>query len=871
MSEWIKSMWTFPLRKSIEGINIVTTNAITLIFNLYGQRLLKIDTDQIIKTNEHKDDRDNFYLHPLHLKEIEQRISLTSLKIEGDVTGLLISIPWKAIISEPTIVSIEEISLNMSCQKTSQTLDVSILDNHSYFADKKHIDKEDLINTYKEIYKIILQYFNQISLEVKICTINLQDCFVIVIHNISYSDNSLIIEKIIVRREQTLLELNKIKLSNSQLSIHKVIINKDIVEHLPEFYIDDKGDAIKLNVTIDILEMDKSHVNGIRVDIGPDIMISAESLVVEDILVLKSITAVYKQGVCVFNPFTAKVTNLSELLEWNKHILLTFKSAAGKIISDTPASSFMISNLNMNVILAEEIISISISELLNCDILQLNILYDGVKCSITKVSLADIVQLSNIMINSTFSAQAEIIEIKKDASLDIIFHNASTSNATELVNFIKKLIDNIYIEKPDDLTRSTNNISTYDPLVVNLSFYDTRLCLKYKHDIFEFQIKHGNVCLTSKEAFDIEANILLGSLPIAQVKINKLTMKRMHIQKLKILMDPEVFDRFNYLLGTLNIETEDQDDHAVLSQSTIVNSVYELEEEIHNSIVKQSLEKALVDIRTYVIDDYQIDNNEELELDIVIDSLYIYLYDKLNQVPKDSFLCIVLSDINFKKIIESKYSLNVQSGKIIDMSCKDPEWKYFVKFSQFRMLNINVSLTNDAYRISLSINPIVANIREETLVRLLAFFSASHHVPKSSKPIVIKYFNANAIEFIVNYNPMVLQQITTSGLSLKDHKISLQSIVLTNITGFDILLLTIGAKWKSDVNPDNFLQFIPNVKVIQPFALPIMQLAKLISYYFKHSHNKKKIRAITRNINQGTDLISYLIKTGICQVCDLFI
>ena len=85
---------------------------ISIFFNLYGKRLLKIDDDKIIKKNECKDDKDIFYFYPLTIKQIEQNVGLNLITIlSGTINDLILSVPWKAILTDPTLIEIDNIKL----------------------------------------------------------------------------------------------------------------------------------------------------------------------------------------------------------------------------------------------------------------------------------------------------------------------------------------------------------------------------------------------------------------------------------------------------------------------------------------------------------------------------------------------------------------------------------------------------------------------------------------------------------------------------------------------------------------------------------------------------------------------------------------
>ncbi len=60
MSNWIKNILSTPILYGLESVNYLTGKTVMLLLNTYGQRLLKIDTDKIIKDNQTINDYNNF-------------------------------------------------------------------------------------------------------------------------------------------------------------------------------------------------------------------------------------------------------------------------------------------------------------------------------------------------------------------------------------------------------------------------------------------------------------------------------------------------------------------------------------------------------------------------------------------------------------------------------------------------------------------------------------------------------------------------------------------------------------------------------------------------------------------------------------------
>jgi len=125
---------------------------------------------------------------------------------------------------------------------------------------------------------------------------------------------------------------------------------------------------------------------------------------------------------------------------------------------------------------------------------------------------------------------------------------------------------------------------------------------------------------------------------------------------------------------------------------------------------------------------------------------------------------------------------------------------------------------------------------------------------------------------MVNYYPLILKQMGLGPhvLTLKDFHIKLSPQLIHHAGNLSELLDIVGNRWKKDINPENLLQFIPNIKIIQPYATPVMRILHIISQYLQRKDNQKKIRNLTKNINNGINLMTGLIKTGATHVWDLF-
>lgn len=999
MAEWFKNICLSPFKYGLNKVNYIAINAITVLFNLYGKRLLKIDMDNIIKKNECVEDRDNFYLHPLQLKEIEQIVGLNVIKIDnGTINDIVISVPWKAMLSEPTFITISSISLKLSLSKNINSIYFSALENsNSYFGiNNKNINEnQDLLNTYKEINGMLTKYFNRINLKIDLIECVLIDHFKIVIHNLEYVNGAINVDKIIVcsldKENHKLIEVNKLNFiiesdadgqvsGNSKLSVNELVIDPFVVDYLPNFYTDNSKSNFDLDVSINTLRMDKIMAKEILFCINPNHLVvkKLSYLDIDDILLLRKINTdknlfVFDidKNICSFEQqLQLKLGSISELIDWITYFNNVIDTATKRMIvmsiDELPAKKqFYINNVGVNVIYGDDPFNIQIKQIStgnNVILNDVNIQHndiDGIVDSIVIEENGEVTLQGAIIQSNKFSIVSNTTKIiKTNTKLDLLFVEADTTGITEIVNFVTSMIDKFSTPSKEEtklISQGESMISqeepsniivpvTINPFMVNLLIRQSNINFKHEHFNFKILVSKADVCITTKSANHVIGEVLMNNYLILKLCAKHLSSTSFLVESLKIYMDPEIFDQMNYLFGTLTPESSSNFEPTVeiseegleqlrnaLSKSMVSTNISNFENIINNTTntiienhsVKISqptalqilnspniklLSQSFTNLRDILIDNYVIDSQQHHKpnMRILVQSVHLFLFDKLSARNKNikndiAFLCFILKDIDFMKIeqlpnrnepsvllanepivhiintrthtkIKQKYILKINTGAIIDITCQNPEWKYFVKFSNDNMLNATAIMYDDVLRANINLSSLSTNIREETLLRILAFFSNSHHAPKNSNPIFIEYFNINGINVTVNYLPLVLRQVSGSAdsFALKNFKIVLTPQIITQVNGLDKLINIMGEHWKKDVNPNNILQFLPNIQIIQPYATPIVRFIQLTTKYFKHAKNKKKIRAITKNLNRGANMITGFVKHGIDHVWELF-
>ena len=975
MAEWFKNMYMYPLNYGLEKMNYIAVNVISVIFNLYGKRLLNLDDDKIIKHNECKNDINIFYMYPLHLKQIEQDIGLNVVKIElGIIENVVVTVPWKSILSEPTLISIDDITLNLSMiQRDHYSIHLSSLENtNPYFVANRNSIKEnqDLIDTYHEINSLLFKYINSINLDIKVVKINLASYFHLTILGIKYFNSIVTIDKLelhdsthnTLAMSMTNIEYSKVE---SRIKINNIKLTSSITEYLPIFYVDNCKSSTNISMNVEYLQMDDLIIKHASLTINDDLITinKVSSIEIDKIVIIKydnideSDLLLYDKlnNKCNFyKTFDIKFSNPNTILDWINDKKKLFHDMCSKVIvidlfsekalDPVKSNSFMLSNLSANLIYGDDILKIDIG---NASIDSTSILDNiGINCGTTVAFCHQLTYINNLLSvsqcnikSAEYVLQSDLIQFNFESKYDITLKKANISNIDKFIDAVSNLtsyVSNLTSYVSNLMSSTKTEESKLYPMI-NLHVIETDiLCdaIQKLDTNLIIRIKSALLCITTKEATSIDADILLNEYIIAKICIALVSRSILHVAKIQFYIDPEIFDQLNYLCSTLSIDNSSPNDiydysatvseqglkqlQQALERSMISSSIAELEKTLNtttNTIMQSNqmsvdmLITSFVNIQKYYIADYEknqteLNNSSNLLYTINIKSLHCYLYDKLPRVIKetDAFMCILLKsvDITIERIEQQiviqplltileegkkpkpnsghRFTLIVKNGCAIDIGSRDPEWKYFAKFSKDvsdAVCNILVDSYGDCYCIDVNMKPIIANIREVTLLRILAFFSSSHNLP-DSVPITtnhtyIEKIDINSINVELNYYPLILNQVSSgSMLALKKYRIKLSPISLSYVDSFSNLIKIIGTKYNNDVNPSNMLQFVPNINIIRPYASPCVQIVSLISHYFKHSNNKLKIRALTRNINAGVDILSAFVKQGVEHVIDLF-
>ena len=932
MAEWIKYALNYPFQYGLKQLNIISMNTITIFFNNYGNKLLKIN-DDIISRHECVDDADIFYLCPLHIKNnLSHTLGPNLIIIEsGIINETTVSFPWKAVLSDSTCIKINSIELTISIEKNmciENNLSKCMMSTNSMLT-----ENQDLINVHDDISDIINQYFNKINVDIQSIKITIENHFVINMSNIKYNNNILHIQDVTIVSETIgIFHAHNITyaVDESKLHVESVSINPELIDQMPILYVSDTSNMSELLVVIDALEMADIHIRELSIKITSDTFMiqNLSQIVMDDIIIIfskskyviqydRTKNIYFMDSVC-----DIRLSKIDKLTERSDYLNNLFEKLLNKFVNDGMAkknNDIIIENVKIMIFYLGNQFCLNVAKIINLanGIMLMNIVVDdmqkSVQLTISNLNCANPLDLTDVCIKSDlFYGKGSRLQFDKtEQNLDIIFTNTHVREIAQLIDYITITYTALNPE-PKLNTNSELNVSLDSTILIdeppesktkiNFQIHDSSFVMIYDMTELEFVIESGYIHFTDKIATKINLGITMNGHIISKMTIDNINGENIEITTCKFYLDPEIFDQLNYLCGTLIPASENnisKQSIVAMGHSIVAESPKDLELIMNNFILDELVEynaeptiklllESISELQDVMINDYHMTDPNNYIIKIFLKSASIYLFDELTDgtdITNGAFLCVVLNNFSFDKSsivnpknnsIEVKYSLQIDNGGIIDVNSQNPEWKYFARPTHNGIVfKSNIIIHDGIYKIAANICPITVNIREETLIHLLSFFSNSHHIPTTGDPdtpVFVESFCMGKIDIIVNYFPLILKENTIGAeiFTLKNFKMILSQQYLKNINGFDILFDNVTNAWKLDVNPDNIMQFIPNIKIIQPCTATIIRFINLTTKYFGHTHNKRKIRAITKNITKGVSLVTGLIRLGLNQVIDLF-
>nr|WBF70994.1 hypothetical protein [Megavirus caiporensis] len=919
--EWLKNICSVPIKLGLDKTNFVVMNLVTYIFNIYGKKILKTDNEEIISHNECINDINTFYLHPLHFREIKYNWNGNIFKINtGTITNLKVSFPWTSLFTQSTKVNIDNISIEISIDNTDYNMMTSMCNDPDSYLNIQITENSDINDVYTGVNDIVKKYFSNIQINIDTIDIIIVDHFVIKIKNCEYLDNKLVIKKIkIISKKNKFTQICDINLSvnnnNYDVDISKIDLSSDFIDNLPIIKFKPNKNTTKSNFNINInlseFLFSKLFVQNIKLNYCSELITfnNVSKITLGDALLIffseknTNMTYIAQYNItdnsCKLGKnIQCKITNINYIVKKITQISKTINCFNEKIIRDISNTNKHLSfhNIELIIIYCDDIWNLSIfNTIINDSITMNNIEYKHRNI----IALCDNIfifnkqyQFSGIKINSEeFIFKSKILSVLIDKNFNIDINNSYCSGIIPFGNYINNLIEQFKSKQEPE----SNSKIIYNKY---LNINKARISLDHQNYEYIIIIDNTKICLSDKSIIDTSACVYIDNYLISKIGAKYISQTNIHITNIEFYLDPNIFDILVQSLGLLIPKNDENnltqylpDDIMDKIQDALDNSIVssnmcdlekntnKLTESIINTYIdakNNSLDKPIItilsesihDLKSILIGDYKHQKNND-NLKISLDSINVYLCDKLStntMVNKNlPFVCFVVKNISivYQKILEitMTYKINVEKIALIDINCVDPKWKYFLKFTGSNAINIYLSKQNDTYKININVNPIILNIKEETLVRLLAYMSEINITSDNDSIIFIEKFSINEINLTINYYPIILKKIDagTNNLFIKDFKIIVPPFVLKNIDGLDKLSKLIQDNFNKIINPNNIAQFVPNIKLVKPYIMPINNIIVMISKYIHSPINRNQLRKITCNINKNTSTLSNLI------------
>lgn len=812
MTEWLRQFCLDALMYGLDTVNVIMNNIMTIIVNLYGKRLFRVNDSEIIKKYHHDADYNYFYLCDFNLNDMEQIIGDNSLKIEQGVIQDPVVVVPRILITANTTINIATCHADISLTTAPDDLNLS----NSYMIDSQR-QSGSLLNVYQEIHALLLQYFNNICVNIATIHLTFMDQLIIKMSHVTYMPQG--------------------KTATTIANIHIQLVASNTVVQLYDVHI-----TPDYEVTIHKVVIDRLHITNITCNYRE---LAVTSMVITDVVTTGAV-CIHRNdnNYTIHNPVQVEIYDWNELINWiNQFKTIT---AEWKFFTAHHVAIWMITGVNVITNLG----SISVNKICrDNDVMTLDdvaVTYQDVHLKCDRIVVNG--KITGEIITATsplFQLQSQQVVIEVTDMINVHFTKAHLVGLTPFIAFIKSLM------KPPSDTK---------PLEVNIYISESVIVYQSGDINFDIVVTACHCHQNFHYMTNVQINVVVNNHLLATCNSNHSTLHNFDIELLRIHVDPVMYDVINRLITTNSV---------ALSQTIIAETIEDMETSLANSIPK-----LLLDLTNNLIDDYRQPTVSN-DVTISIHAIHCYLFDKLpvEDTEDTAFICIIVKDIVMKKYQEDDkviYLLNVTSGAVVDLTNCKSSWKYIVKFvDDTAMLHTRLTVQDEVYRCHVHVNSPIFNIREEILLRLLAFFTIKDGVVQDKT--VIEHFDINMIDITLSYYPLILQDKKLGGLlTLKDCKIKLSRQLIMNTRGVDKLVKIVVNQWLMDLNLNNVHQFIPNLKIISPCTATLTSLLRLVNQYFKHPHNKRKIHAITKNINKSINLVTLLMKLGINQLIELF-
>ena len=274
-AEWIRSICAIPFTYGIKQLNCLAMNAITLFLNNYGNKFFQTD-EKIIRTQESDETTNTFILYPIDIKNsLRQTIGLNLLMIDsGHINEITISIPWKNVLSIPTVIELDSVNLSTSVGPYNPEMNRTILSNTMMMnttmndflndldsdTDPDESSNQDITNAYEQINQIVTQYFKSVVLKIALINISINENLRLCLYNISHQNGIIFIEKAEIQDQCSvkIAIVTDISYAIATAKLHicsvSLEIGTSLINILPCVYLNQDPSTIELSVEVEQID-----------------------------------------------------------------------------------------------------------------------------------------------------------------------------------------------------------------------------------------------------------------------------------------------------------------------------------------------------------------------------------------------------------------------------------------------------------------------------------------------------------------------------------------------------------------------------------------------------------------------------------------
>jgi hypothetical protein len=539
---------------------------------------------------------------------------------------------------------------------------------------------------------------------------------------------------------------------------------------------------------------------------------------------------------------------------------------------------------------------------------------------IKSIDWTDQIRIVNLHVkkNEMTYALGEELIVYTGKDTKLIVNGGKTEYLPQFIELCTNIIDNIkaYIDN-DELIESS--LIDGNSTNVELELHNSTIIHSFSQTFQEdeimkiiLDISKTNFSITHKLLNNLDAMVILSReiegktmvRKIATIVVSQLEESVIEIETLEILMDPILLDQICYCLGSLEQtpewcsseiseeglaelqkalqrSTSESLDNFIKREKTIIqNSTLSKNKQI-KSVYLQNLSRKIDDLQLSIIGLQP--SSRSVRREFRIRSCQLLMYDELIETTNQSksFIrasikgIILITDKRKAPIIQhtgairiiaepkkskpkwiDQYHLKIDSIALIDQSCDNIDWKYMVSFAG-QSIEMKIDVHGDSISLSIFLSPVSINLREETMIRLMAFVNNKIQIPKDEQPMMIENFEIKSNTITLSYYPMIADILPLNTLlSLRNHQINLNPRTYRYLDDFSQLFTLLRTDIINEINPANYCQFLPSLGLTKPCAEPISHIVSLWNCYLSSEGNRRKLRSLTRRLGKGIDFLS---------------